>query len=585
MVSSIISANDVRRVTSSTSARLGIVAPANLDVADAIMHKAAQLAEDGFPVTIACASRWSAARLARLARETGLSDRIRVAFIMDIALETLANPCVQDAVKRTDRVLDRNEMDVLVEDVKVTGIAHKRLKEMLDFFFRSISDCSAEQEGWLVTREEATAFAVLEENLEARRACLPCEPAAKAYQGMRAAGIVPEPQIFVVDDFGSLSASAQRLIEYMSGGNIIAFGNDEFRLAADEPHPAPEGMRSFLDDARTQVIELRSTDASRNQAVTLPTPLMEFDYVADLVASLLRRGRTPEEVAIAVPNVTWGKYIAKALSSKEISASLDVPAGKVKGDPRDPKSCSEIKLNAFAKLLRNADDFTAFRTFVGVGDWLLRSDGFLELLAYAREHGLEAREAIRIMCEPEHLKNVTISFKKLVNPIREYDELRTVWETGTITQICEAMKRHGMPLGSRAALLGTDEKSPRIEAFVASFDEGADGSRGDCVSIAPYERIRNHCCKTLVIAGMVDGFMPKRDAVDDSFAIDHRTRAMKRDGRTLASIEAVASENVFYSNFDHDAIENTAALHMVTTRIYHKDGRRMARVSPSSLLA
>ncbi len=78
--------------------------------------------------------------------------------------------------------------------------------------------------------------------------------------------------------------------------------------------------------------------------------------------------------------------------------------------------------------------------------------------------------------------------------------------------------------------------------------------------------------------------MPKRDAVDDAFDLDHRQRALARDGRLLKAVEACAQNCIAYTNFDHDAIENTAALHMFTTRIYEKGGRRMARVAPSTLL-
>lgn len=572
-------------VASSTHARIGVLAPASFDVAETIIGKAGQLAQGGNRVTIVSASRWNAARLARLVRESEAPSQVRVVFVQDLALGLLADARIQQAVKRADRVLDRNEMDVLAEDIKVTGLKPRRLKEMLKFFYKSIADCTAEQEGWFISQEEATVYAMLEENLEARRACLPCEPAAKAYQGMIAAGVEPEKQAFIVDDFGSLSKSAQRLVERLSQGDIVAFGNDAFRLAADEPYPSPEGMRAFLDDERTAVIEVRPKSAERHPAETLPTPLMEFDHIASFVSDQLANGITPDELAIAAPNPTWGRQIARALTEKGIASVMDLPAKKAKGDPREANDCVQIKLNAFAKLLCDPQDFTAYRTFIGAGDWLLRSDGFLELLAYAREHDLEARDAIKIMCEPGNLENTTVSFKKLVGPIREYDELVKTWKTGTAEQIRESMKQHGMPLAERGELLGKDSDVPDVDAFLASFAPSPIDQRDGRVLIAPYSRIYSHSCKTLVIAGMIDGFMPERDAVDDSFDRDHRTKALERDRRKLESIEAIASQHIYFTNFDHDAIENTAALHMVTTRIYQKDGRRMARVSPSSLLA
>ena len=571
-------------VLSSSHARIGVATPASLDVDAIILAKASRIAQSGASVSVVCASRWNAEVLREQAAERYPEGNFDVLFVEEIALRVLEDKGVQEATKRTGRVLDKNEMDVLAEDIKVTGVKIKRLREMLKFFYRSMSDCTAEQEGWLVTQEEQTVFAVLEENLEARRACLPCEVHARAYQGLVASNNKPRPQAFVVDDFGALSASAQRLLEYLSDGRIVAFGNDRFALAADEPYPAPGGMRAFLQDERTEAYSLPEPDRERHAAETQPTPLMEFDHIARIVKDAMDGGQLPDDIVVAAPNKTWCAQIAKALDAAGIGCLADLPQEKVGGDPRESALCSKIKLDAFIKLLRDPDDFTAFRTFVGAGDWLLRSDGFLELLAYAVEHGIGAREAAAQMCDPGNAGEVTASFKKLVGPIREYDELREVWENGTVAQICEAMDAHGLPLGDASSALGEADASPDIGSFLAHVDTKPAARRKGGVLVAPYERVHGHPCKMLVVSGMVDGFMPKRDAVDDAFDIDHRASAMERDRRVLASMEDVASETVRYTNFDHDAIENVASLHMASDRIYTKDGRRWAHIRPSSLL-
>ena len=572
-------------IVSSQQTRIGIVHPASLDVSRAVLDAAEHVARGRNGATVACADAWQARRLERMAEARGIAGRIDVATVREIALGVLSDPEVQSRVKRADRVLDGNEMDILIEDLKVTGLKTQRLKEMLSRFSRDISDGAAEAEGWPFKPEEAKLFAMLEENLEARRACIPCEVAAKACQGLEA-GALPESRPFVACDYGALSATGMRLLEILSGGEVIAFGTEGPFMAAEEPHPAPRGMRDFLDDGRTLHLEARAegAPAERGPACVLPTPLAEFDRIAQIIEEA-GGASDPGQLAVAAPNATWCKHISRAIESRGIPAAVDLPARKVKGDPRDARLSAGIRLASFAKLLRDPDDFTAFRTFIGAGDWLVRSDGFLELLAFAREHGMEARDAMRAMLEPDALATTTESFRKLVGPINEYDKLRALWAEGTVAQVCEQMERHGMPLGKRAELLGDPGQAPRLDAFLASFDE--DRSRPDDASVlvTTYGRIHGRCCKTLVIAGMVDGFMPRRDAVDDAFDIDHRKHALDRDRRFLESIEAVASESVVRTSFDHDVLENISAMDVVAARIYHKDGRRMARVAQSSLLS
>lgn len=512
------------------------------------------------------------------------SQKLRIVFAGDIALEVLSNKDVQHAIKRDCRVLDANEIDVLVEDIKVTGLKVKRLSEMLKFFYRSLSDCTVEKEGWLISPEESGVFAVLEENLEARRALLPYEIYAKAYQGMKEAKLAPKPQAFIVDDFGALSVSAQRLIKHLATDGLVAFGNTAFLCIDDEPYPAPRGMQEFLDDPETYSLSVLAEAAKEEPVYTAQTPHEEFEYVAGAIAEKIKAGGNPESIVVAAPNATWLKYLESALKRCNVKTFIDSQDKKIKGDPRNEETCGAIKLAAFAKLLKDPHDFTAYRTFLGAGEWLLRSDGFLELLAFAREHDLPASEAISLFCKPEHLENATVSFRKFLKPIQEYEELCHIWESENNEAIVSAMQAHGMPLGNRAQLIGDAHARPDIEAFIKSFKAQEPKIAQDAVVLTVYTRCHGHMCDTLFITGMVDGFMPKRDAIDDAFSIDHRAHALERDKKMFESIKAIACKTIIYSNFDHDLIENTGALHLVTTRIYHKDGKRLAQVSASALL-
>lgn len=580
-------------VAAANSGRICVQAPAWADTDQVLLDTAHQLHERGRAVVVACATEAGAERLRSADKrwpgtqkgQTGVEGRLRITTVRALALEALADARVQEQVKRANRVLDANEMDILVEDVKVSGLKPRRLREMLKFFHRSISDGTAEQQGWLVSQEEALVYAVLEENLEARRACMPCELAAKAWQGMTAAGIVSEGRAVVAEDYGAMSATSQRFLRYISNGELAVFGSDQLFATDAEPYPNPEGLAEYAREEGVESFKLELSHSLQCEQVHSTTPIDEFELVAKKVAGFLSQGIAADEILVAVPNSTWARSIRKALDRCAIESWIDAGDLKVKGSPREPDRCGAIKLAAFAKLLRNPDDFTALRTFVGAGDWLCASDGFLELLAYARKRGVAASKAMEMMRGPEGALEATASFKKMVKPLDERDELFALWETGTAGQVRCAMSALGMPLGNAGLLLGEDDAPADTVAFLDGFFKEGTAKPVDGVAIAPYVRCHGHRVRALVLTGMIDGFLPRRDAVDDAFTIDHRKQAIERDRAELEGLLACASQHVVYTRFERDVLENAAALHMVTTRIYHSHGRRMARVAPSTLLA
>lgn len=81
------------------------------------------------------------------------------------------------------------------------------------------------------------------------------------------------------------------------------------------------------------------------------------------------------------------------LAERDIPCVIDAGPRKAKGDPREEARCGHVRTRAAAKLLADERDFTAWRSWLGLGDWLVRSDAFTELLSYARERNLTAADA------------------------------------------------------------------------------------------------------------------------------------------------------------------------------------------------
>lgn len=502
--------------------------------------------------------------------------------VESLCLRILDDARVRDITKRDARIIDANEYDVLLEDLKVSGLKPRRLREMTKFFLKSLSEYDNETEGWLVTPEEQLVFALLEENLEARRAVLPCEAASLAYRGLTESDIDIPGLSIVVDDFGALSKSQQRLVLLLAD-KMIAAGAESGAGLPGQPYPCYEGFSVFANKT-DRAMRLESETRPEISTRRYETPIEEFAGVKAQVVMLLEEGFAPEDILIAVPHSLWAARIADRLVSEGVSV-VRVGEKKVKGDPRDASRCADLKRAAFLKLWRNPGDMTALRSWMGFGDWLVRSDTFMELLAYARNHDMAAMDAMRALRAQEPEQRETLLFGKFDAALDELDELRGSLRGATAEKAVEIFETHGMPLDSRQiALLGNSDALADMDALAA--DESTvrcEDVRG--VRIARYEECCAEHARATLFCGLVGGFLPRLDALDEGYTIDHKNRAMARDALLFRDVCATPSELLVLSSFERDLLENADALHMRLRRVFVKDGVRCASVEPSDFIS
>ena len=558
------------------------------DLTDAFLAKANQLAAAGTRAVIACADDVAARRFrTRLAAYPALSDA-HVVTTEELFLRVAADERVRAVTGREPRVLDANELDVLMEDMKVSGLKPRRLREMLKFFYRGLSAYDNEQDDWLINYEEQRMFAILSENMEVRRALLPYELAAVAYRGLVEAKVELEPLAVLADDYGTLSRASQRLLDYLATDGMVVAGTTAPVSNAVEPYPCAEGFLSFAQRRGAARLMLDGGErASARTCASCDNPVDEFAYAADAVAQRVAAGVDPRDVVVAVPNGTWMAQMVGALERRGVPAVADGGPAKIKGDPRTPGRFDRLKLAAFLRLYLNPEDITSLRSWLGFGDWLLRSDAFLELMAYAREHETSVPQAIEQLRTQVDADRTSQVFGKLDAPLDELEHLLASCREGlTCAQAVSLFADHGMELSSdQEALLGNDPDHADLERL--AHEALAPAARDDvaAVNVAPYRRCHGRFPRVAVLMGLVGGFLPAADAVDDKFTIDHRRAALERERLLFEDMAAMASDETLCTLFERDLLENTASLNMQTARVFIKDDVRYASVAPSVFLA
>lgn len=564
--------------------------PDALDGAPALAAWARAEADAGRPVLLLGADGVRAEGLRRAARAAGLEPGA-VASVREAALAVIAG--AGPGFFRDARVLDANERDVLMEDMKVSGLKPGRLREMTKFFAKGIADGVSGDGDWLISAEEQRQFAILTENLDARRALLPEEVCAVALDALAtpdgaaaARTLVGEDGALAAEGFHTLSATAQAFVEGLGAAHLVALGSDRYAVNSEEDYPNLAGCAALgaRADAVAAVEPPAPAPADHRAAAH---PAAEFDAVAALVAEAVAAGTAPGAVTVACPHPLWADAVARRLERAGIPARIDAGPAKAKGDPRAPERCGRLRTRALAKLVRDPDDFTAWRSWLGLGDWLLRSDAFLELMAWAREHGVTAAEAFRTLrATPDGERGCQLfaKFDETADALgRLLDALAGASGAGAVAALEEAGCIVDEPV--RGALAARERfDGAAFAALVLDGDAPDAAAPADAVTVAPYRRAVGHHGDLTVVCGMVGGFLPALDATSDRETVEHRRRAYDRDRLLFEALKATAAQRVALTSFADDRIENADALGLDVARIYMEDGQRLAAVRPSPYL-
>lgn len=251
--------------------------PARSGKTEALVRRCACLVRGGAaPETILVETSSAAAAQAfrrRLRRALGpdlqhAADDVHVRTALETCVAVLDAPAARAATGRVPRLLNDAEYNFFLEDMKTLGQPIRRLRKMLDFFYRQMSDFEP-RDSWLAGGEEEAVLSHLERVLASRGAMLAQEAPSLCAAYLRSdagEGVCGSYAYVLCDDFQNMSRAEQTCLCLLADRQLIACGNPNQQQAARASFPCAEGFVQF-DARRRDVAVFTLSGAHGNPAI------------------------------------------------------------------------------------------------------------------------------------------------------------------------------------------------------------------------------------------------------------------------------------------------------------------------------
>lgn len=608
---------------------------------------------------------------------------VRVSTPRAIALEVLGNPKAQAACGRKPRLLLPFEENILLEDVKASGLRPKRLREMLKFFYRSWTELADDEPSWLVSEEEVQVHRLLKECLAFTGGILPNELSNLAVKWLRADATAREAasyDLVLVDDYQLLSRASQVLAGLLAREGLVVTGDMQATSEVFEEYPYAAGLIEFAQADGVQTVQLdacwnstavqaccenligaaqtheqESRDlagangdgereampseaawnaataagtgafatcadtapaknpAGRADAYTFPTVEAEIAHVAQHIADAIEKGTQPSDFYLAAPNGVWAKSLSRSLEARGISTAQRSSARMLSGDPRDLGRCKTLRLVTLLALAADPHDMLAWRSWCGFGDWLTDNPGFAALRRYAAQQGLAPYDALAAVAadnpcrealgeldaaEQASLKRISQAFKTGQAALMQLEGLvgRQLIDAAWELLDCEqhAQETTAGQEGVPADLLRLfDVENPKLVHDAASLvnrllmalNEPHFPLAQDAVRIGDLAASHGSSYRTVVLSGFVNGFIPKHAYFDPvKTPLDRMGLLYGTDARRVYQAAGCAREELLVTAFTQMDALQAERLDLKVDRVFMREGRRLARISPSELI-
>lgn len=623
---------------------------------------------------------------------------LRVSVPRTIALEVLGNPKAQAACGRKPRLLLPFEENILLEDVKASGLRPKRLREMLKFFYRSWTELADDEPSWLVSEEEVQVHRLLKECLAFTGGILPNELSNLAVKWLRTGATardVASYDLVLVDDYQLLSRASQVLAGLLAREGLVVTGDMQATSEVFEEYPYAAGLIEFAqaDGVQTtrldacwnsaavhaccenligaaQTHEQESRDlagaggngerearafagannesaqtpvtsqagyspaavveasahaayaetapAAKNpagcaDACAFPTAEAEIAHVAQHIADAIEKGTQPSDFYLAAPNGVWAKSLSRSLEARGISTAQRPSARMLSGDSRDLRRCKTSRLVTLLALAVDPCDMLAWRSWCGFGDWLTDNPGFAVLRRYATQQGLAPYDALATVAadnpcrealgeldaaEQASLERISQAFKTGQAALMQLEGLvgrqliDAAWELLDCEQHAQETTagQEGVPADLLRLL---DVENPKlahdaaslVDRLLMALNEPHFPLAQDAVRIGDLAASHGSSYRTVALSGFVNGFIPKHAYFDPvKTPLDRMGLLYGTDARRVYQAAGCAREELLVTAFTQMDALQAERLDLKVDRVFMREGKRLARISPSELI-
>lgn len=608
---------------------------------------------------------------------------LRVSIPRAIALEALGDPKAQAACGRKPRLLLPFEENILLEDVKASGLRPKRLREMLKFFYRSWTELADDEPSWLVSEEEVQVHSLLKECLAFTGGILPNELSDLAVKWLRTDATAREAasyDLVLVDDYQLLSRASQVLAGLLAREGLVVTGDMQATSEAFEEYPYAAGLiefaqadgvqttrldacwnsaavhaccESLIDAAQKREQESRDlagaggsgereaipSEAAWNAATAagtgafatcadtapaknpagcadacaFPTAEAEIAHVAQHIADAIEKGTQPSDFYLAAPNGVWAKSLGRSLEARGISTAQRPSARMLSGDSCDLRRCKTSRLVTLLALAVDPCDMLAWRSWCGFGDWLTNNPGFAALRRYAAQQGLAPYDALATVAadnpcrealgeldaaEQASLERISQAFKTGQATLKQLEGLvgrqliDAAWELLDCEQHAQETTagQGGVPADLLRLL---DVENPKLAHDAASLvgrllmalNEPRFPLAQNAVRIGDLAASHGSSYRTVVLSGFVNGFIPKHAYFDPvKTPLDRMGLLYGTDARRVYQAAGCAREELLVTAFTQMDALQAERLDLKVDRVFMREGKRLARISPSELI-
>ena len=605
---------------------LAIVGRAGTGKTARLAHEAAALLHGGTPpeeIALFAATPQAAAHLTDRLRQI-LGDEAplpRVSTLAAFELELLSTPEARALTGRRGRTLLAFEESMLLEDLKTSGVAPRRLSAMARFFYRSWADLEPMDDDWFYNDEERRVFQLLQRHLRYREAYHPTEVARAACDLIATAPASFEgrriPTVFV-DDYQLLSRASQRLAAWIARTTLVVAGDDAARVRALEEFPFPAGLEELVADQRTSVqrldhfqgrravaqgLNLLAADealgsppaltcdraeAGRFEAIAFDRPEQEREGVAHLVKGRLAGGVAAEDIAIIVPARAVMAPLMRTLEKHGVAAA-SVRRATVGGDIRSLDDSVLARAVTLLRLAADEDDPLALRSWCGFGDHLANSALFTALAnqgdSLRLRHGLASspsREGALLSQESQRAAAALAEAQTLLAGLA--DKRGGTLATAAWEAVAPRETTISATLAQAVAQAGDQADAAELCGALEALCR-APHRTGPGVAVGLPEDFAGCAFDTVIATSLVDGLVLPRRYFDPA--------QVERDKRPPLLAEAMAKTYfsagraraaLIFTYFTEAPLAVAESLQLSIARVRLRQGERCCEVRPSETI-